>query len=119
MCPAVEGRIARLVASKVDVGRSEDFCQFPEHVAQEFIGEFIGGAEQFVRNAASCADGHLLGSASQFGIGVDGSHLVARHFDFGHHLHMVGGSVFHQFAHLVLRVESADGHQHIVHTHSR
>ena len=52
--------------------------------------------------------------ASKFGEHADGSHLMARHLDFGYNLHMILGSILHQVAHLFLGVIALVGHQQVV-----
>ena len=50
---------------------------------------------------------------------MNGSHFVARHFDFGHNHDMILCTVLDEVLHLLLCVVARYGYQHVVHAHTR
>ena len=60
----------------------------------------------------------MLGATGELWKHVNGCHLVAGHFDFGHYLYVVLRGVINKLAHLLLRIVSRYGHHHVVHAHT-
>ena len=66
--PTIKGRHPRFVTTEVYIGGGEHVGQLVEDVEEELVGEIAGRIEQFVGDAASGANGYLLGSRGEFGI---------------------------------------------------
>ena len=81
-----------------------------QHVFGKLKGLLIAAAEHFLEYAE--AGGNLVWTAgtSQFGIGRQRRHHVARHVHFGYDRDEAFGRIAHNLLGLFLRVEPADGH---------
>ena len=96
------------VATDVDVGMGEDAGHVAEDAFEEVDDLVLADIEHVVGDAARQAHAVLLRwVATEFGIGGDGSHHVAREVDFGKDFDVACGSVGHDFAELVLRIVHA------------
>ena len=112
--PAVERRIASLIASEVDIFRREYVGNLLEHIAQELVSEVVARAKKLVGNTTSGADRHLTLVACKFGEYADSSYLMSGHLNFGHNLNMILCGELHQVAHLLLSVIALVRHQQVV-----
>ena len=91
--------LASLIAAQMDIGRRKHLHHFDQHLLQELECRFAARTEVSL----------LVGLVRTRKLGVGREHLfrMGRHFDFGHDRDAALCGIFHQFAQLLLGVESA------------
>ena len=96
-----------LVATDVDVLRGEHVGHLAQHVLHKLEHLLLARTEHVGEHAPVVFHLVRAARAAQFGIGSQCCHHVARHVDFRNHGDEAVGSIFHNLAALVLRVETA------------
>ena len=100
-------RARTLVATDVDVLRGEDLDDFIEHVLYKLEGLLLARAEHVGKDTPCARNLIRAARAAQLGIGSQRSEHVAGHVDFGDDSDKTVGSILHNLAALLLRVETA------------
>ena len=94
------------VAADVEILAGEELHHFVNDILQEGEHPLLAGAHHHVLHAPDNARCGGFSAAGEFGIGGNGGQFVAWDFQFGHHLNVSLAGVFHDFANLLLGVES-------------
>ena len=102
----VPARLGALVAPNVDVLAREERQNLIKNAFEEGEYGVVAGAEYVVENAPASGYGLLLTGAAQLGIGREGRPGMAGELNFRNYRDVPRRSVGHDFAHLVLGVES-------------
>ena len=103
----VPARFGALVAPDVDVLAGEERQDLIQNTFEKAKYRVVAGAVDVVEHAPPGGDGLLLARTAQLGIGREGRTGVARKLNFRNHRDVPRRRIGHDFAHLVLGVESA------------